>query len=148
MELSNKKYKTINASDCALNEALFIHDAIIDNLDLRFLEYKYEVIVDNCRIKTLGVHSAWFEAGMKLTNCIIENQVQYEMGGHNDKPIIIENNVFHEIFVFFDCWFTGDLQVRNNRFMSGCTLWNTTNIFDGGVIVTGNHGKMDIMRMD
>ena len=70
-----------------------------------------------------------------------------KMGGHNQKPVIFDNNIFESLFVFLDCIFEADLIITNNIFIDGCTLYNGYNEFNN-VIIENNIGKMDDERWD
>lgn len=129
------------------NEEILIKNCIIENLNLGFSTFQAEVVIEGCIINEMVLISAWFEQGFTFVNNIVKKQVQYEMGGHNMQPVRIENNIFLSIFVFFDCIFMSSLIIKNNLFLSDCTLWNATNDFNENEI-TGNTGKMDINRID
>lgn len=148
MIIEKEVINKIDADSLNKEEALLIKDCVIDTLSLSFSEFHAAVTIDGCVIKTLRLVSAWFEHGLTFKNNIVWSVVQYEMWGHNSQPIIVENNIFQDTFVFFDCQFEDDLVVRNNLFLKDCTLWNTTNVFDKKVIVEQNMGRMDIMRIE
>jgi hypothetical protein len=124
-----------------------ISNQIVGILDFGFKVYNNEITIDNCIINTLILHNARFEAGFCMRNCIVKNKVQYEMGGHNQKPVIFDNNIFESLFVFLDCIFEADLIITNNIFIDGCTLYNGYNEFNN-VIIENNIGKMDDERWD
>lgn len=124
-----------------------ISNLIIGTLDFGFNDFYSEITIENCVIDTLILHNARFRAGFCMRNCIVKNKVQYEMGGHNQKPVIFANNIFENLFVFLDCLFEADLIVTGNIFLDGCTLFNKYNSYETA-IVKDNIGKMDDDRWD
>ncbi|MCR5366226.1 MAG: hypothetical protein K6E67_08820 [Prevotella sp.] len=147
MTIYNKHIHEVAADTLPQNEEILIKNCIIENLNLGFSTFQAEVVIEGCIINEMVLISAWFEQGFTFVNNIVKKQVQYEMGGHNMQPVRIENNIFLSIFVFFDCIFMSSLIIKNNLFLSDCTLWNATNDFNENEI-TGNTGKMDINRID
>ena len=147
MTIYNKHIHEVAADTLPQNEEILIKNCIIENLNLGFSTFQAEVVIEGCVINEMVLISAWFEQGFTFVNNIVKKQVQYEMGGHNMQPVRIENNIFLSIFVFFDCIFMSSLIIKNNLFLSDCTLWNATNDFNENEI-TGNTGKMDINRID
>ena len=147
MTIYNKHIHEVAADTLPQNEEILIKNCIIENLNLGFSTFQAEVVIEGCIINEMVLISAWFEQGFTFVNNIVKKQVQYEMGGHNMQPVRIENNIFLSIFVFFDCIFMSSLIIKNNLFLSDCSLWNATNDFNENEI-TGNTGKMDINRID
>ena len=124
-----------------------ISNKVIGTLDFGFEEFSEAITVENCIIDTLIIYASWFREGFTLKNCIINNKVLYETAGHNNKPILLSNNLFKNVFVFFGCVFEADLIITNNIFLDNCTLYNGYNEFNK-VIVENNIGKMDDERWD
>ena len=87
------------------NNILQISNSIINSLCFPAFEIGAKVVIENCNIGTLMINNTWFEAGLVLRNTIVKSRIEYEAGGHNKSPIIIENNIFEEYFNFFDCQF-------------------------------------------
>ena len=114
MIIKAKTISQFNSDFINKNEELIIQNSFIDLLDFSNVEFKYNVKICLCIIGELKLNATWFIEGFELVNCIIQNQIQFEMGGHNKHPITIENNIFMNLFVFFDCWFMSDIYVNNN----------------------------------
>lgn len=131
-----------------LNKEIQLSDSIMNIVDLRFSTYKKKVTIRNCIINHLLIHSSFFEDGFLIENCIIKEKIQYEMGGHNMSPIVIHDNVFCDLFVFFDCQFESLLSINNNVFKKGSTLFNKTNTFAVNPDIYDNIGKMDVDAID
>lgn len=148
MIIKAKTISQFNSDFINKNEELIIQNSFIDLLDFSNVEFKYNVKICQCIIGELKLNATWFIEGFELVNCIIQNQIQFEMGGHNKHPITIENNIFMNLFVFFDCWFMSDIYVNHNVFLKGCTLKNSYNTFDSVLDCFGNIGDMGVMRMD
>lgn len=148
MIIDSKTIDLIDPDFIKMNEEITIQNSIIELLDLSSLEFNNKITISHCHIREIRLRSTWFLKGFELVNCIIRDKIQFEMGGHNRKPIRIEGNVFMNLFVFFDCWFMSDVNVINNIFIKGCTLRNTYNTFDCKLNCTGNIGDMDVLQMD
>ena len=124
-----------------------IANRIIDQLEIGFTTYNFEVIIENCLIEHLQIHSAWFKEGLIFKNNIIKMDIDYQMGGHNNSPIIIESNIFESFFNFFDCHFEEKVIIRNNIFQKGTNLLGNVgtgfqNLFNNEIINENNLGNL------
>ncbi len=149
MVISNKVIKVLNKSMLSLEEDIWVSNSIINNLDFDTTDFKNSIIIENCIIERLGLHATWFTKGLLLRNNHIKGFVDYQMGGHNTLPIIIEGNIFYGFINFFDCQFDEHLTVKNNIFLSNTNLMGNQNegfknIFDNGITLEGNIGILDI----
>jgi hypothetical protein len=126
-----------------------IFNQILNRLELGFNVYLSEVVIENCLIENIQIHSAWFKKGFIFRNNIIKCNIDYQMGGHNFAPIIMENNIFMGFFNFFDCHFEGKVIVRNNIFQKGANLLGNRgkgyqNLFNNGIINENNIGNLSL----
>lgn len=132
--------------------SLSITNSVIDTIDLiGAFELETHLIIENCIIKNLNIHSCWFINGLILKDCIITNYIDYQMGGHNMEKIILEGNLFKEFFNFFDCHFDEILEVKNNVFLKGSNLLANKNegyenTFNKGYLDHKNLGIIDLNR--
>jgi len=129
----------------------YISNQVINSLKIGFTRFDLEVIIENCIIEHLEIHSTWFHKGLILKGNIIKNDIDYQMGGHNNSPIRIENNIFEGFFNFFDCHFDDKLILSNNIFQKGTNLLGNIgegyqNIFDMGIINEGNIGSLNMNK--
>lgn len=128
---------------------LCISNSIINTIDLVAIDLINAINIENCIIRDFKIHSCWFRNGLVLKNNHILNCVDYSMGGHNSKPIIIEGNIFGGFVNFFDCQFLDIVEVKNNIFIKGTNLLGNQNegyknIFDSGIKVRDNIGRMNM----
>lgn len=126
-----------------------ISNQIIDSLKIGFTRFDFKVIIENCIIEHLEIHSAWFNEGLVLEGNIIKNYIDYQMGGHNNSPIKIENNIFEGFFNFFDCHFENKIILSHNIFQKGTNLLGNIgegyqNIFRNGIIINNNIGNLEM----
>lgn len=144
----NKIIENFKIEDNA-KEDIYISDAIINTIDLSFFTFHRNIQINRCLINNLKIHSSWFNNGFELNSCIIKNKVQYEMGGHNALPIKIKNNLFCDIFIFFDCHFN-KLILENNIFQEGCTILGNemNNTFEDEIEISNNIGNMYMNQID
>lgn len=132
----------LDVTQYAETEEVCIRNCIIEELFLGFVEFTYPVVIENCIIGTIGLHSTWFTKGLTLRKCVIRGELSFEEG-ENRQTITIQNNVFMEPFVFWDCCFYADVIVEENIFCKGCSLLDTSNYF-----VTVGKCKRNIGSMD
>lgn len=98
MEIYNKYIQKIDEEIIPLDTSLHISDCIVGQLDFVGLEFKHEIVIERCIIKEMKIHSYWFVGGLSLTNSIILSEVDYQMGGHNEKQILLDGNIFKGFF--------------------------------------------------
>jgi hypothetical protein len=148
MNIEKRVINILNLTNCS-KESIIIDNSIIDILDLRFTEYRLNVSIINCHINNLMLHTSWFKGGFLMENCIIKDKINYEMGGHNESPIVIRKNLFCDIFIFFDCQFINKLIINNNIFLNGCTLIGESmnNTFKSRIEIGENIGNMNINKV-
>lgn len=141
----------IDNLDCTRmkNKDIFISNSIINTLNLDFTLYDCHISIKNCQIINLKIHSAWFKKGLLFQNNIVKNKIQYEMGGHNEYPVKLVNNIFCELVVFFDCHFIDQLILENNIFCQGTTVMGDLllNTFQSGIELKNNIGDLNINQM-
>jgi hypothetical protein len=105
--------------------------------------------IENCIIHHLKIHSCWFAKGLILKESIVSSYVDYQMGGHNNKPIILEGNIFKDFFNFFDCQFENTIELKDNIFLKGTNLLGNRgegfeNSFAEGWFVDNNLGDVSM----
>lgn len=133
-----------------INENIYISNVIATSIDLSFMTFIDKVRIEECYIDNLFINSSWFNNGFELHNCIIKNKIQYEMGGHNNSPIVIKNNIFCNTFIFLDCHFFDELTIKENIFNKGCTILGSSmnNTFDKKPEIFNNIGDVYINQID
>lgn len=154
MVKENKNIDILSKEDLKSHDTLHLINCIINTIDLiGAFELNVHLIVENCIINNLKIHSCWFVNGFLLKNSIIKNYVDYQMGGHNLNPIVIEGNVFMGFLNFFDCQFENRIEIRNNVFIKGTNLLGNKgegfeNSFIEGWLAENNAGDIDINEVD
>jgi hypothetical protein len=141
--------KIINVDSLIINNYC-IFNQILNRLELGFNIYLSEVIIENCLIEKIQIHSAWFRKGLIFRNNIVKYDIDYQMGGHNCDPIIMENNIFMGFSNFFDCHFEEKIIVRNNIFQKGANLLGNAgkgyqNLFNKGIVNENNIGNLSLV---
>ncbi len=149
MKIENKVINKLQSSELKTNSFFHIKNSIIDTLDFEFFESDFEIIIENCIITNFLIHSCWFENGLVFKNNHVINYINYQMGGHNKKPINIWGNIFCEFVSFFDCHFEHKLILQNNIFLKGSNLLGNKNegfenTFDSEIIIKDNIGNLDL----
>ena len=130
-------------------EGMTLEHCLIRELDMTAINFSGKVTIRNCIIDQLVLHCTWFIEGLEFTGNVVMSDIDYQMGGHNNEEMVISNNIFHGFFDFFDCHFEKQLTVENNIFLRGTDLLlrenkGFDNLFEGGLIVADNIGKLDI----
>jgi len=152
MVKENQNIELIKLDDFDVDHTNTFHliNCIINTIDLiGIFELKTQLIIENCIISNFQIHSCWFVNGLILKNSIVKNFVDYQMGGHNVAPIILEGNIFADFFNFFDCQFENTIEIKNNIFVKGTNLLGNKgegfeNSFVTGRNVENNIGSVNI----
>lgn len=139
----------IEVEKLPINQEICITDCVINVLNFNFCNLKNLVTIKNCIINTFQINSCWFENGLKFTNNVVKNDIDYQMGGHNKDIIIITNNIFCGFFDFFDCHFENEIRIERNVFVKGSNIKGNLktgyhNTFEKKLIDIDNVGKLDI----
>ena len=150
MVKENQNIALISKHDLINNDTFHFVNCIIDTVDLiGASKLNIHLIFENCIITNFGIHSCWFVSGFILKNSIVKSYVDYQMGGHNVKPIILEGNIFMDFFNFFDCQFDNIIELKNNVFEKGTNLLGNRgegfeNSFIVGWKIENNVGSTDL----
>lgn len=134
------------------NDGLIISNSFVETLNLQFHRFKSFVKIENCIINQLNIHSCWFTEGLSLENNIILSPIDYQMGGHNKKPIVVTNNIFGGFFNFFDCHFEDIVTIEGNVFKDGSNILGNIdkgfkNTFEKNFFVRNNIGEINQNRI-
>lgn len=147
MVIENKIISVLSCSDLE-KESLVIRNSFIGKIDLAFTGFKtLSLTITGCAIGELFLHTTWFYQGFILENCTIQKSLDFQMGGHNKKPVIIKNNVFGDFVNFDDCQFDELLIVENNIFCKATNLLidfhtNESNTFAKTSRINNNIGDL------
>lgn len=150
MVKENITIELITQEDFKNHSTFHLINCVINTIDLiGIFELNVHMKIECCVINNFQIHSCWFVNGLILKNSIINNYVDYQMGGHNIAPIIIESCVFSDFFNFFDCQFENIIELKNNIFKKGTNLLGNKgegfeNRFATGWVVENNVGKVDV----
>ena len=146
MKFENQIIQKINSGSIDVSCSICLSNCIIDTLDFVGIEFEKEVIIRRCIITNMDIYSSWFSTGLIFVENLVLSDIDYEMGGHNKKEIIIEQNIFEGFFSFFDCCFEKEIVIRNNIFAGNCDLLLQENKgFDN--IFENNIGRLDMLRL-
>ena len=130
------------------NKEVTILNCNIENLTCMMVYFNKPVTFKNCHFKNASFNFSYFQKGLAIENCIFEKYLDFEAGGHNeiDTPIIIKNNEFREFVNFCDCWFTGEVEITNNKFVKGTNIVSENQYvsFDITPVIHDNLGQLDI----
>lgn len=149
MIIKNKILDVLQAPVFNDDEVNHISNSIIKTIDLFSFEANSKVIIENSIVFNFIIHSCWFKEGLDFRGNHVINYVDYQMGGHNQKPILFTNNIFRDFFNFFDCDFTDNLILENNIFINGSNLLGNIdegwkNSFKKELILKNNVGLLNM----
>lgn len=100
MVKENQNIELLCQEDLKGHNTFHLINCIINTIDLiGVFELNVHLIIENCIINDLKIHSCWFVNGLLLKNCIVKNYVDYQMGGHNEKPIVIEEMFLRDFLI-------------------------------------------------
>ncbi len=125
-------------------EEVQVLNCTIEILDIAFATFEYHVTIENCIIDTLEIRYSWFKQGLTIKKSTFKNIILFE-AGENYQPIIFSDNIFHEQFIFFDCYFHADVFISHNVFKKTTSLLDTSNYFCTKCVCEHNIGKLDAM---
>jgi hypothetical protein len=150
MVRANQHIELLSQYDLRNHSDFHLVNCIIDTIDLiGVFELKVSLIIEKCVINSLKIHSCWFVNGLILRNNVVVNYIDYQMGGHNESPIILDGNIFKGFLNFFDCQFESSIELRNNVFEKGTNLIGNKgagfeNSFISGWIAENNVGSIEV----
>lgn len=130
------------------DKEIIIENCIIENLFCIGTQFNKHVAMKNTYVKAASFDFCYFIGGLIIDNCVFDEYLDFNAGGHNSKGnfITINGNRFRGFVNFFDCWFNGEISVNNNIFESGTnilskTLWVS---FDVPITAHNNVGDLGI----
>ena len=150
MIIKNKNIDTLHYSELYKeSHSLYLSKSIIKTIDFNNFDPLFEIVIENCIIENFFILSCWFKKGLIFRGNNVLNYIDYQMGGQNEFPIIITENIFNNFVNFFDCHFENDLEVQNNIFLKGTNLFGnlnagSKNTFNGSVKSDFNIGNLTI----
>jgi hypothetical protein len=149
MNIENKNIDFLDFSELQAAKSCNISDSIIKTINFDLFEPNFQIIIENCKIENFLIHSCWFKKGLLFKNNTVKNYIDYQMGGHNELPIIFDGNIFSSFVNFFDCQFYSQLHIINNNFIHGSNVLGNLdegfkNTFTAGVILKNNIGNINI----
>lgn len=150
--IENKIIGCIDSETIDVNKALYINNCIIETIYFATTEFMDKVIISNCIIQEFDIHACWFKGGLLFANNIVKSEIDYQMGGHNEKEIEIIGNIFNSFFGSFDCHFEEKVIIENNIFMHDCDLLGkenegSDNLFLKGYVANNNIGSLDKLEL-
>lgn len=149
MNIANKNIELLDFSELEELNSFTIINCTIKTINFDLFEPNFQIKIENCRIENFLIHSCWFKGGLLFKNNVVKNYIDYQMGGHNELPIILDGNIFNSFVNFFDCQFYANLEVINNTFTKGSNLLGNLeegfkNTFNEGLIFKNNIGNIDV----
>lgn len=150
MVKENQSIEFINQNDLEDHSTFHLINCIINTIDfIGVFELKAHIIIENCIVNNLQIHSCWFVNGLIIKNSVVNNHVDYQMGGHNINPIVLKGNIFTGFLNFFDCQFENIIELENNIFEEGTNLLGNKgegfeNTFVKGWLIKNNVGRVDL----
>lgn len=127
MEYKDSKLTKIDLFEFVKENFYIMENVLIENCIINdlIIPYQFEgsVIIRSSLITNLNAHGGYFKKGVTISNCIFENLITFEAGGHNDLgEIDISNNIFNCFVDFFDAHFTNKFIFTNNILTKGSNL--------------------------
>jgi hypothetical protein len=149
MNIANKNIELLDFSELEGLQSFTISNCTIATINFDLFEPNFHIKIEDCKIENFSVHSCWFKGGLLFRNNEVKNYIDYQMGGHNELPIILDGNIFNSFVNFFDCQFYNYLEVTNNTFIKGSNLLGNLeegfkNTFNKDLIFKNNIGNIDI----
>ena len=94
--------------------------------DVRFsaslAQFYCPVRLCRCTITRLDLYATYFLGGLEIEKCRILCEVNWQSGGHNERPVRILDSTFSEFVDLEDCSFESEVVLRNVKFLKGTNL--------------------------
>jgi hypothetical protein len=128
---------------------IIIDNCIIEKLSMSGNTFDGNVIIKNSIIDEVNAVGAYFYKGLLLFNCIVNKEITFEAGGHNEvnSVVSIQNNIFNCFLNFFDAHFDGPVVFSGNQVLSGSNLYGNkglhfATLFNMGITDENNNGNL------
>jgi hypothetical protein len=145
MVKKNQNIEIVSQEDFKGHNSFHLVNCIVGTIDLiGVFKLDVHLVLENCIINDMKIHSCWPSNGLLIKNCIVKNYIDYQMGGHNKKPIVIEESIFLGFFNFFDCQFENRIELKNNIFTKGANLLGNKGEGFENSFVEGWHAENNI----
>ena len=129
-------------------------EVIIENCEIEYFSgsvtrFNKVVKLSNTKFKKSQFVFTYFQGGLQIENCVFEEYLDFQSGGHyQQNTISICNNYFHDFVNFFDCWFESLVLIKNNQFLKGTNLLGKPHdipvTFEVTPIIENNLGVLDL----
>ncbi|MDJ0364673.1 hypothetical protein QMK33_05870 [Hymenobacter sp. H14-R3] len=121
---------------------------VIEDFDGCLTQFTRPVTFTACHFTNCSFVFAYFLQGLVIENCTFDNDLDFQAGGHNSPgyPVVIENCHFLGFVNFFDCWYKGEVIIRDNLFSKGTNIDSKKQLitFDIAPIRLGNNGVLTV----
>lgn len=119
----------------------------------RMVQFTELIEIRQCRVKEFDVFGMYCGNGLVIQDCEFDCAVDWESGGHNKSPIIIENCVFNRFVSFEDCYFENEIILKNVVFSQGTNLLGNKNTpvrvgFDKVPVLENVTGELAVNTFD
>ena len=94
MNIENKNIDLLDFSKLEKFKFFTISNSIIKTINFDLLEPDFKIVIENCKIENFLIHSCWFKGGLLFKNNEVKNYIDYQMGGHNELPVILDGSGF------------------------------------------------------
>ena len=139
----------IETGEISKREVVF-ENCIINCFLANMIQFSKHVRLTACHFKNCQFAFTYFLDGLTINNCIFDNYLDFQAGGHNKigSRISIINNNFKNFVNFYDCWYENEVMICNNDFFKGTNLLgelhNISVTFAKQPTIENNTGKLDL----
>jgi len=126
-------------------------DCIFEYVYAQNCHFVKPITLKDCIVFKCEFDCAYFLGGLSLDNCVFENYLDFQSGGHNKNghPFSMIHNTFKGFVNFFDCWYESAVIIKNNDFQKGSNLLglHATGLktqFDIEPLIENNKGRLDL----
>jgi hypothetical protein len=145
---------TRNVSEDEIQVPITIQGCQIQSLSAACLVFKAKVAISKSTIKGgCSFFATYFLAGLEIVDSEFEGEVDFQCGGHNAPgcPVKLCRCAFHDFVNFFDCWYTGPLEITDCQFCKGSNLLGNVDkpygvSLDASAMIERNTGDLNLNR--
>jgi hypothetical protein len=132
------------------DKSLIASNSIFEYLNALSSQFTQLIKLSNCELRKCDFTFSYFLGGLEIDNCVFENYLDFQAGGHNKdgKAVSINNCTFKGFVNFFDCWYESEFIISENDFQKGTNILGKPNgipvTFDVSPIIENNKGQLDL----
>jgi len=134
--------------DSNWNKEITIENCIIEYFEGTDSQFQKPIRFINTHFNDCRFIFSYFLQGFTFENFVFDKYLDFQAGGHNQAghQVLIKNNTFFDFVNFFDCWYNGEIVIRDNKFLKGTNIESQKQYISFDVVpqIFNNTGQTNI----